>query len=122
VSRAIEHIVRPFVIGDVFSRSRLPPVTENPTVVVPEDVHHIWDGKADTSYRDDGKQWYSGFSSDLKEDKTQRQSKLVKVVNPDDTDQKVFVERIDKATFKDAFGGKSLSLSFDWSSPKDSGS
>jgi hypothetical protein len=57
----------------------------------------------------------------LKEDKTQRVSKLVKVVNPDDTDQKVFVERIDKATFKDAFGGKSMSLSFDWSSPKDSG-
>lgn len=118
--RSIEHIVRPFLPGDVFTLSRLPPVIANPTVVVPDDVHKIWVGKADSDYRDDGKQWYMTWNSDLKEDKTQRQSKLVKVVNPDDTDQKVFVERIDKAVFSDAFKGNKLSLSFDWSNPKDS--
>jgi len=120
VSRPVEHIVRPFLPGDVFTSSRLPPVTENPTVVVPDDVHFDWEGAADTSYRDDGQQWYSGFSSDLKEDKTQRQSRLVRVENPDDEEQHVFVERIDKAVFSDVFKGKSLSLEFDWSSPKDS--
>lgn len=121
MSRPIEHIVRPFVSGDIFSASRLPPVTENPTIEIPEDVHHIWKGSADTDFRDDGKQWYSGFNSDLKEEKSERKSKLVKVTNPDDTDQHVFVERIDKAVFKDAQSGKKTSLEFDWSSPKDSG-
>lgn len=119
MSKPIEHIVRPFQNNEPFTRSRLPPVTLNPSIVVPDDVHHIWDGSADTTYRDDGSPWYTEAKSDLKEDKSKRESKLVKVTNPDDPDQKIFVERIDKTTFKDDYG-KEMSLKFDWSSPKDS--
>lgn len=120
MSKPIEYIVRPFVPGDIFTSSRLPPVIANPTIEIPEDVHKIWEGRPDTDYRDDGNQWYNTWNSDLKEDKTKRQSRLVKVINPDDPDQHLYTERIDKATFSDVFKGKSLSLEFDWSSPKDS--
>jgi hypothetical protein len=44
----LEQIIRPFLPGDVFSRSRLPPVTANPTVIVPPDDHTVWVGDADT--------------------------------------------------------------------------
>lgn len=119
--KPIEYIVRPFLPGDVFTLSRLPPVTDNPTVLLPEDVHKIWDGSADTSYRDDGSQWYNTYQSDMKEDKAQRKSNLVKIVNPDDPDQHIFTERIEKATFKSTgANAKTMSLEFDWSDPKDS--
>lgn len=120
MSKPLENIVRPFIAPtDIFSRSRQQPVTTPPSIVIPPDVHTIWSGDADSAYRDDGKQWYMNFSTDLKEDKTQRVSKLVKVTNPDDPEQKLYVERIDKTVFKDDFG-KETKLTFDWSSPKDS--
>lgn len=119
MSKPIEHIVRPFQTGEVFTRSRLAPISLNPTVVPPDDEHTIWKGEVDSSYRDDGSPWYTEAKSDLKEDKSQRESKLVKVQNPDDPDQKLYVERIDKSVFKDSFG-KETSLKFDWSAPKDS--
>lgn len=117
----LEGIVRPFQTGDVFTKSRQPPNPVAPTVVVPDDVATTWEGSPDTDFTDEGDAWYSGWDGNFKEDKTQRSSRTVKVVNPDDADQHVFVERIDKAVFKDQ-RGTSLNLAFDWSDPKDGGS
>lgn len=116
----LESIVRPFQTGDVFVKRRQVPVFEQPVTEPPDDKINVIEGSPETNFLDEGTNWYSGFNSDLKEDKARRESKLVKVVNPDDVDQHVFVERIDKAVFKDG-KGKETSLAFDWSSPKDGG-
>ena len=116
----LESIVRPFQSGDVFTRARLPPTPLNATVDVPEDVVTIWEGAADTNYVDEGNAWYTVWNSDLKEDKTRRDSKTVKIVNPDDPEDgsKLFVERINKTVFTNR-QGKELTLEMDWSNPKD---
>jgi hypothetical protein len=116
----LEHIVRPFQAGDVFTFRRLPR-PDAVTIIPPDDKIIVWEGKADTKFVDEGEPFVNEAKSDLKEDKTQRESRLVKVVNPDDKDQKVFVERIDKTVFKDEKTGKQMSLAFDWSNPKDQG-
>lgn len=116
----LERIVRPFQSSDVFTQSRLSPSSSNPTVDLPDDVSVTWEGAADSDFVDEGLAWYIGLTTDLKEDKTQRDSKTVKIVNPDDPDDgsKLYVERINKTTFKTS-DGKELKLEMDWTNPKD---
>lgn len=116
----VEKIVRPFESGDVFARSRGPVISLHPITVSPDDNPVEWEGSPDTSYVEQDNIWYKNFDSDLKEDKNKRESKTVRVENPDDPDQHVFVERIDKASFTQK-NGKTLNLEFDWSNPKDGG-
>jgi hypothetical protein len=91
---SIEKIVRPFQTGDVFRARRLPYSEEDPNLQI-------------------------NFKVEWEEDRGKRESKRMKVVNPDDEDQKVFIERVDKFVFKDKMTGKEQSFKFDWSQSLD---
>jgi hypothetical protein len=114
---SIERIVRPFQIGDVF-RARVLPPSQLP-LEVPEDVAVTWEGRADSTFTELDPGLQINFKVEFEEDRTRRESRLMKVVNPDDENQKVFIERIDKMVFKDKLSGKEQSLKFDWSQSLD---
>jgi hypothetical protein len=113
----LEKIVRPFQTGDVFRARRLPP--SQLLVTAPELVSVDWEGRADSTYSEEDPNLQINFKVEFEEDKTKRESKLMKVVNPDDEDQKVFIERVDKFVFKDKMTGKEQSFKFDWSGSLD---
>jgi hypothetical protein len=114
---SIERIVRPFVSGDVF-RARVLPPTQEP-FEIPEDVAVDWEGRADSSFHELDPGLTVNFKVTWEEDLSKRKSQLMKVVNPDDEDQKIFVERIDECTFNDKQTGKEQTFKFDWSKSLD---
>jgi hypothetical protein len=114
---SIEKIVRPFQTGDVFRARRLPP--SQLLVTAPELVSVDWEGRADSSYAEEDPNLQINFKVEWEEDRSKRQSKLMKVVNPDDPDQKVFMERVDSYTFVDKLTRKEQSFKFDWSQSLD---
>jgi hypothetical protein len=113
----LEKIVRPFQTGDVFRARVLPPAQE--PFEIPEDVETDWEGRADSSFTELDPGIQVNFKVEFEEVLSKRKSKLMKVVNPDDHDQKVFIERIDETTFKDKLTGKEQSYKFDWSKSLD---
>jgi hypothetical protein len=114
---SLEKIVRPFQAGDVF-RARLLPPNQTP-FVIPADNPVTWEGRADGTYTELQPEMQTNFKVEFNEVLDKRQSKLMKVVNPDDNNQKVFIERIDQATFKDKLTGKEETFNYDWSKSLD---
>lgn len=114
---SLEKIVRPFQLGDVF-RARVLPPTQLP-FIFPEDVAVTWEGRADSDIVEADTALQINYKVEWEEDRSQRDSKLMKVVNPDDEDQKVYVERVNKYTFKDKMTNREQTLKFDWSQSLD---
>jgi hypothetical protein len=114
---SLEKIVRPFQVGDVFRARRLPP--NQLPFEIPTDEPITWEGRADGTFRELDTGLQVDFKATWEEDLSKRKSQLMKVVNPDDHDQKVFVERIDECTFNDKLTGREQCYKFDWSKSLD---
>lgn len=109
----LERVVRPFQQVDVFRARRGGP-TQAPVTTPPDDVATEWEGSNDASYVTEDDPWVNEAKSDLEEDKSKRKTTEIRVENPDDPDQHVFVERIDKTAFKDKTTGKEFTFEFKW--------
>lgn len=110
----IENLVRPALpmrAGRYVRETRVPAEpTEPPTLTVSGGMLKDVDGQF--------MQWswsLSTQSEQYTEDKSQRQTEIVRIEDPDDPNTYVEVERMRKATFTDNQTGKTMSLQFaDW--------
>lgn len=111
-------VIRSFGWKDIFA-----PRVNNPVILapVPPPTEVVWEGRADGTYSEEEPSGTLNFKAEWEEDKSKRESKLVKVVNPDDEDQHVFIERVNKFTFRNTKTNREESFKFDWSSPLDGG-
>lgn len=116
---SIQKIVQPFQGQPIFEARRLPPGTIGGTPLPPPTLE--WEGSAEAKWNEEDPEMTINFKAEWEEDKSKRDSKLVKIVNPDDEDQHIFTERVNKFTFNNKLTGKEQTFKFDWTSPLDGG-
>ncbi|MET4240320.1 hypothetical protein [Bradyrhizobium sp. RT10b] len=111
---SLEKVVRPFESGDVFRPRVLPPTQPSLLVVSDDPATLTVKGGNSGDYEEGPDPWVSGFNAEWLEDKDRRETEKVRVENPEDSEQWVEVERINKAVFKRRATGEELKIGIDW--------
>ena len=106
---SMERIVRPFVVGEVFTARFLTP-SEQPAVTVPEDVVTEWGKGNDTNYDRFSLSGIVGGKVNYTE--KDRVTQTVRITNPQDDQQFVDVERIQKLRMASE-QGQEINFNFD---------
>jgi hypothetical protein len=112
---SLEKIVRPFQLTDVFTARVSPPeipATEEPSSE-PNSVLE-WAGSAEAKWEEEPAPATLGFTVEWTEDKSRRVTETVRVTNPDDDDQFIDVERIQKMVLKNNRNGEEIPIKLDW--------
>ncbi len=106
----MERIVRPFQLGEVFTARVLPPV-EQPAVTVPEDIVQVWGKGNDTNYDRFSLSGIVGGKVNYTE--SERVTQTVRITNPQDENQFVDVERIQRLKMVSDQGANEINFNFD---------
>lgn len=111
---SLEKVVRPFQTGDVFAPRVLPPTQPGQVVTQTEPSTMTWSGENSGDYDQGPDPWLYGYNANWVEDKSRRETETVRVENPDDPDQYVEIERINKAVFKRRATGEEMQIGIEW--------
>lgn len=108
---SMERIVRPFQRGDVFTARRMVPIQSSAGALSQEECYIEWSGPNSGTYVTE--EWLQGgFTVEWDEDKNAREYETVRVENPEDPEQYVYVKRLKKSKFKNQKGDQ---MAMSWS-------